>query len=66
MVVWAGMRIWPTLEVLKVCKFQKQILLFSFEPKNKRNYFLISALASKTGQIKKNEGTLLYQLGGVE
>ena len=30
--------------LLKVSKFQKQILLFSFEPKNKLNYFLISAL----------------------
>ena len=29
---------------LKVSKFQKQILLFSFEPKTERNYFLISAL----------------------
>ena len=29
---------------LKVCKFRKQIFLFSFEPKNERNYFLISAL----------------------
>ena len=30
--------------LLKVSKFQKQILLFSFKPKNKLNYFLISAL----------------------
>jgi hypothetical protein len=29
---------------LKVSKFQKQIFLFSFEPRNERNYFLISAL----------------------
>ena len=32
---------------LKVSKFQKQIFLFSFEPKTQRNYLLISALASK-------------------
>ena len=38
---------------LQVSKFQKQILLFSFEPKNEQNYFLIFALASKTGHIKK-------------
>ena len=36
-------------EGLKVSKFQKQIFLFSFEPKNERSYFLISALASKNG-----------------
>ena len=29
---------------LKVSKFQKQIFLFSFEPKTKQNYLLISAL----------------------
>ena len=29
---------------LKFSKFQKQIFLFSFEPKTERNYFLISAL----------------------
>ena len=46
--------------LLKVSKFRKQIFLFSFEPKNKRNYFLISALASKNGSNQKSEGTLLY------
>ena len=51
--------------LLKVSKFQKQIFLFLFKPKNERNYFLISALASKNGSNKKNEGTLLYQLGGI-
>ena len=40
---------------LKVNKFQKQIILISFEPKNKWNYFLNSALASKMSQIKKME-----------
>ena len=29
---------------LKVSKFQKQIVLFSFEPKTERNHFLVSAL----------------------
>ena len=39
---------------LKVSRFQKQIVLSSFKPKTERNiFFLISALASKTGQIKK-------------
>ena len=32
------------LTFLKASKFQKQIFLFSFEPKTKLNYFLISAL----------------------
>ena len=41
-------------------KFRKQIFLFSFEPKHKQNYFLISALASKNGSNQKNECTLLY------
>ena len=42
---------------LKVSWFRKQILLFSFEPKTQRNYFLISALASKKSP---NQKTLLY------
>ena len=42
------------LRFVNVSKFQKQIFLFSFEPKDERNYFLISALASlKMDQIKK-------------
>ena len=53
------------LTILKVSKFRKQIFLFSFERKNERNYFLNSALASKMSQIKKNEGTLSYYLGGI-
>ena len=32
---------------LKVSKSQKQILKFSFEPKNEQKYFCISAVASK-------------------
>ena len=44
--------------VLKVSKFQKQILLFSFQPKNERNYFLIFALVSENGLNQKNEGSL--------
>ena len=46
-----GRSVW---DLLKVSKFQKQFFLFSFEPKNKRNYFLISALASKNGSNQKN------------
>ena len=38
---------------LKVSKSRKQILKFSFEPKNERKYFCISAIASKMGQIIK-------------
>ena len=38
-----------TMQSLKVSKFHKQIFLFSFDPKNERNYFLISVLASKNG-----------------
>ena len=38
---------------LKVSKYQKQILKFSFEQKNEQKCFCISALASKSGQIKK-------------
>ena len=38
---------------LKVSKSRKHILNFSLEPKNQRKYFWISALASKSGQIKK-------------
>ena len=42
---------------LKVSKFRKQIVLFSFEPKTEGNYFLISALASKKSS---NQKTLSY------
>ena len=38
---------------VKVSKSRDQILKFSFEPKNERKYFCISALASKMGQIIK-------------
>ena len=37
----------------KISEFQMQIFLFSFEPKNERNHFLNSALASKMDQMKK-------------
>ena len=40
---------------LKVSKSRKQILKFSFAPKNEQKYFHISALAYKRGQIKKLE-----------
>ena len=42
-----------SVTLLKVSKSQKQILKFSFEPKNERKYFCIFALASKSGRIKK-------------
>ena len=38
---------------LKVSYPRKQILNFSFEQKNQQKYFCISALASKSGRIKK-------------
>ena len=47
-----------TFIILKVNLFRKQIFLFSFEPKTQRNYFLISALASKKRSDQKNKGTL--------
>ena len=52
----------PKESALKVSKFWKQIFLFSFEPKNERNYFFIFAIAlgSKNGTNQKNEGTVLY------
>ena len=53
----------PLKWLLKVSKFQKQIFLFSFPPKNERNYFLISVLASKMGQIKKMMA--LYDIRGI-
>ena len=40
-------------KLIKVSRFHKQIFLFSFEPKNKWNNVLNSALASKMSQIKK-------------
>ena len=48
------------LHGLKVSQFQKQILLFSFKPKNERNYYLISALAPKNGSNKKEMKALYY------
>ena len=39
--------------LLKVRYFRKQIFLLSFEPKNKQNYSLISAQASKNGSNKE-------------
>ena len=47
------------IELLNCCRLlqvsisRKQILNFSFEPKNQQKYFCISALASKSGLIKK-------------
>jgi hypothetical protein len=41
---------------LKVSIFRKQIFLYSFEPKNERDYFLIS----ENGSNQNNEGTFLY------
>ena len=43
---------------LKISKSQKQISKFSFEPKNKRILFCISALASKMSQMKKYNDSL--------
>ena len=43
----------PLKILVKVSKFQKQIFLFSFEPKTEQNYLLISALRMKNESIKK-------------
>ena len=45
---------------IKVSQFQKQIFLFSFEPKTEWNYFFISALASKKRLDQKNKGALYH------
>ena len=45
---------------LKVSKSQKQILKFSFEPKNERKYFCTSALASKKRSNQKHKSRVLY------
>ena len=45
---------------LKVSQSRKQILNLSFEPKNQRKYFCISALASKSGRIKKKQDQYVY------
>ena len=50
---------------LKVSIFQKQIFLFSIEPKNERNYFLNSALASKMSQIKQMKALILISGYGI-
>ena len=45
---------------LMVSKFQKQIFLFSFEPKNERNYFLNSALRIQNRSYQRlNESIML-------
>ena len=49
-------------QLVKVSKFRKQILKFSFAPKNERKYFCISALASKKRSNQKDKGTLYCQL----
>ena len=48
------------LSDLKVSKFQKQIFLFSFEPKTNEIIFWFLPKPLKRGRIKKNEGSLLY------
>ena len=57
-------RIQIITSALKVSKFQKQIFLFSFEPKDERNYFLISALASKNGLNKKMKALYFIDIRG--
>ena len=49
--------------LLKVCKFQNQTLLFSFETKTKQKYCLNSALASKMNQIKRNKALYYINYG---
>ena len=45
--------------LLKVSQFRKQISLFSFEPKNERNYFLISALKIENRSNQKIKGSVM-------
>ena len=45
--------------VLKFGKFRKLIFLFSFEPENERNYFLISVLRISNGANKKIKASLI-------
>ena len=49
-----------TKPILKVSKSRKQISKFSFEPKNERKYFCISALASRKRSNQKNKGMILF------
>ena len=49
-----------TVEYGKGQIISKANFLVSIKPKNERNYFLISALASKNKSNPKIEGTLLY------
>ena len=60
------LHIWVGDANIKVSKFQKQIFLFSFKPKNEQNYFLKSALASKMGQIKKLKARHYIDLGSFD
>ena len=46
-----------TLAPTKVSKSRKQILKFSFEPKNERKHFCISGLASKKRSNQKDKST---------
>jgi hypothetical protein len=51
-VVSDGMSNLKKTALVKVNKFQKQILILSFEPKNEHNYFLNFDLACKMGQTR--------------
>ena len=49
------------LRPLKVSKYLKQILKFSFEPKIKQNYFCILAIVSKK---RSNQKEIMALIGG--
>ena len=51
------------LKNLKVSKSQKQILKFSFEPKNERKYFCISAL--KPNYFKKQRSSSSFLMAKI-
>jgi hypothetical protein len=40
----------------------EQILVFSFEPKNEQNYFLISALRIQNGSNQKIKVTIIFNI----
>ena len=57
---WTCLQAWTFYIYPPLCPRGQKPPLFSFEPKNERTYFLISALASENGSNQKSEGTLLY------
>ena len=53
---------WPWISCIFPCCLKGQLIAKanSFEPKKQRKYFCISAIASKSGRIKKNKDPFLW------